>query len=199
MVNKKINNNGFDYVDLGLRSGTLWATCNVGATKPTEYGLYFQWGDTVGYAYDQIGKEKQFGWSDYNCRWKDIFKHATNNTILKLEFDAAHINMGGSWHMPTFKQIKELTTNTISNWTTQDGVNGRLFTSKKDDSKSIFIPAAGGTWGGSVLDSGNNGFVWSSMLNMDDADYGQDFRFNSYDARLSSHLRFVGFSVRGVI
>lgn len=194
-----MNNNDYNYIDLGLPSGTLWATCNVGANKPTDVGLYFQFGDTVGYLKDQIGKDKQFVWSDYNCRWKDIFEHATNNAILKLEDDAAHINMGGNWHIPTPKQIKELTTNTISTWTIHNGVNGKMFTSKRDSSKFIFIPAAGMGLGGSVQNSGRYGFIWSSMLNMDDIDYGQDLRFNQYNAYLSSHIRFVGFSVRGVI
>ena len=54
-MNKEINNNGYDYVDLGLPSGTLWATCNIGASKPSEYGLYFQWGDTIGYSLSDIG------------------------------------------------------------------------------------------------------------------------------------------------
>lgn len=57
-MDKEINNNGYEYVDLGLPSGTLWATCNVGASKPSDYGLYFQWGDTIGYPKDQIGKDK---------------------------------------------------------------------------------------------------------------------------------------------
>lgn len=59
-MDKKINNNGFEYVDLELPSGTLWATCNVGASKHSGFGLYFQWGDTNGYAKDQVGKNKQF-------------------------------------------------------------------------------------------------------------------------------------------
>ena len=61
---KNINSNGFDYVDLGLPSGTLWATQNVGASKPSDYGLYFQWGDSKGYTKKQLGKDKMFTWAD---------------------------------------------------------------------------------------------------------------------------------------
>ena len=64
-MDKKTNNNGYDYVDFGLPSGTLWATCNVGASKPSDTGLYFQWGDTKGYTAEQVGKDKQFDWDDY--------------------------------------------------------------------------------------------------------------------------------------
>ena len=205
-MDKEINNNnGFDYIDLGLPSGTLWANCNVGANKPTDYGLYFQWGDTQGCSIDQIGIErgqKKFSWTDYKFNpsgdGNTFTKYITNRATLDLEDDAAHTNMGGSWHMPTPTQIQELTANTTSTWTTQDGVNGRLFTSKKNG-KSIFIPAAGVAWDGSLLNSGDDGVVWSSMLSAGGVDYGQSLNFYSDDVYLGSNYRNGGFSVRGVI
>ena len=199
--------NGYDYVDLGLPSGTLWATCNVGATKPTEYGLYFQWGDTVGYTAAQVGTgegQKKFAsdWSDY--KWgvnPNFMKYTTTGETLELEDDAAHVNMGGDWHMPTPTQIQELinTANTTSTWTTQDGVNGRLFTSKSDPSKSIFIPAAGGAWNGSVHNIGDEADVWASMLGTVGVIYGQYLSFGSGFAYLGNSDRCYGFSVRGVV
>ena len=77
------NNNGYDYVDLGLPSGTLWATMNVGASKPSDYGQYFQWGDTQGYTADQIGtsegkKEFASDWSDYKWGKVQDFKKICN-------------------------------------------------------------------------------------------------------------------------
>ena len=199
----------YDYVDLGLPSGTLWATCNVGARKPTDYGLYFQWGDTIGYEAEQVGKDKQFAsdYSDYkwylsgtidenNLKFK---KYTTPGAILDLEDDAAHVHMGGDWHIPTPDQIRELLNNTTNTWTTQDGVNGRLFTSKKDGTKSIFIPAAGCAWDGSVLYSGIEADVWSSMLYTDNANYGQFLNFYSGYAYLNFDYRCCGFSVRGVV
>lgn len=204
-MDKGINNNGFEYVDLGLPSGTLWATCNVGANKPSDFGLYFQWGDTQGYTKEQVRKSKQFNWADY--KWNPsgdgntFTKYEANGDILDLEDDAAHVNMGGDWHMPTPEQIQELinTTNTTSIWMAQGGVNGRLFTSKKDNSKTIFIPAAGDACDGSVFDSGDYGYVWSSMLRVGNAINGQVLDFGSGDFNQNYYYRFLGFSVRGVV
>ena len=209
-MNKEINSNGFGYVDLCLPSRTLWATMNVGANKPSDFGLYFQWGDTQGYTKEQIGKgdgQKKFvsDWSDY--KWNPsgdgtkFTKYLATNEWLNLEDDAAHVNMGGAWHLPSPEQINELinTANTTSTWTTQDGVNGRLFTSKKDDSKSIFIPAAGGAWDGSVRGSGVYGVVWSSMLGTDDVGSGQALDFFSGNVFLCNCYRYYELSVRGVI
>ena len=161
-MSKDINNNGFDYVDLGLPSGTLWATMNVGASNPSDAGLYFQWGDTVGYSKDQVGKDKQFNWSDYKWGTSSNFtKYTTTGATLELEDDAAHVNMGGDWHMPTPEQIQELIDNTTQKTTTL----GITFTSKNDILKpSIFIPSAGLANNGKVQNIGTYGYVWSSML-----------------------------------
>ena len=200
--------NGHDYVDLGLPSGTLWATCNVGASKPSDAGLYFQWGDTVGYTYKQVGKgegKKAFIWADY--KWSidgsdtNFSKYTTIGATLELADDAANANMGGSWHMPTPDQIRELinTANTTNTWTAQDGVNGRLFTSK-NNGNSIFIPAAGGAWNGSLDYSGSGGGVWSSTLNANYVHSGQSLNFSSSFVSLGDgYYRYDGFSVRGVL
>ena len=207
-MDKTINSNGFDYVDLGLPSGTKWATMNVGASKPTDGGLYFQWGDTVGYTADQVGTgsgQKKFAsdWSDYKFGVSpDFTKYKDTGATLDLEDDAANANMGGDWHMPTPTQISELlnTAYTTNEWTTQDGVNGRLFTSKSYPSKSIFIPAAGLASDGSLSDSGDYGLVWSSMLSSSNVGYGQYLYFNSDDAILDDYFtRYYGYSVRGVL
>lgn len=197
--------NGHDYVDLGLPSGTLWATMNVGASKPSNAGLYFQWGDTVGYTADQVGKDKQFApdYSDYKwvSGWK-LTKYTTNGAKLELEDDAAHVHMGGDWHMPTPAQIQELLNNTISTWTTLDnGVSGMTFTSKKDTSKSIFFPAAGNTWRNSFYDVGGYGRIWTSVLSTNTIRYGQYLYFNNGNITLGDYVasRIGGRSVRGVI
>ena len=200
-----VNSNGFEYVDLGLPSGTLWSIMNVGASKPSDSGLYFQWGDTVGYTAAQVGTgdgKKKFAsdWSDYKWGKSPNFtKYTTTGATLELEDDAAHVHMGGSWHMPTPDQIGELLNNTTSTWTTQEGVSGRLFTSKMDGSKSIFIPAAGDAWGGSVQGSGDVGFVLSSMLCTDSVYCGQGLYFYSGDVFLYGSHRCDGRAVRGVI
>lgn len=209
-MDKNIDNNGYEYVDLGLPSGTKWATCNVGASKASDAGLYFQWGDTQGYTAEQVGKDKQFNWADYKWYLSGNYatdeiplkfkKYTTEGATLELEDDAAHANMGGDWHMPTPAQISELLNNTTHPWTTQDGVNGRLFTSKIDTSKSIFIPAAGDAWDGSLYGRGGNGNVWSSMLSTSNVFGGQGLYFGSGNVNLDSlNGRYDGFSVRGVI
>lgn len=198
---KHINNNGFDYVDLGLPSGTLWATMNVGASNPLNSGLYFQWGDTQGYRKDQIGKDKLFTQKSY--KWyddKNVFtKYTYKGATLELEDDAAHVNMGGSWHMPTPNQFKELINGTTSIWTEQNGINGRLFISKKDTLKSIFFPATGIAWDGMVLDRGRYGKVWLSMLSTSYDYFGQEFALYSDSVYLYYGYRYRGRSVRGVI
>ena len=202
-TSKEVNLNGHDYVDLGLPSGTLWATMNVGASKPSDYGLYFQWGDTSGYTADQVGTgsgQKKFVsvWSDYKWNASEGFsKYNTADESLDIEDDAAHVNMGGDWHMPSPQQIQELLNNTTHPWTTQNGVNGRLFTSKNGN--SIFIPAAGNAWDGSLSDRGDYGYVWSSMLSTDYVSSGQYLYFGSGGALLYYSYRYDGFSVRGVI
>jgi len=204
---KKINNNGFSYVDLGLPSGTLWATCNVGASKPSDFGLYFQWGDTKGYTKEQIekGKEKEFMRSDY--KWssgRTFTKYRTKGEMLEIEDDAAHANMGGDWHIPTPDQIQELineTTNTLIK--PLIGVNGILFTSKTDTSKSIFIPDASYVWGDFIFNSqicgSGNGTVWTSMLSADDVNDGQRLLFCTGYVGLGNNCRYEGLPVRGVI
>lgn len=206
-MDKGINSTGYDYVDLGLPSGTLWATKNVGADKPSDYGLYFQWGDTVGYTADQVGKgegQKGFYWSDYklsvNENSSNFSKYTKEGETLDLEEDAANVNMGGDWHIPTPVQFQELIDNTTTGWTESDGVSGIKFTSKKDDSKAIFIPAAGNAFCGKVNDIGFFGYIWSSMLSMFSIRSGRGLSFDRVNAYSNfSFLRSSGCSVRGII
>ena len=204
-MNKEINSNGFGYVDLNLPSGTLWAWKNVGAASPDESGLYFQWGDTQGYTADQVGTRRgQKNFSSYGYKWNPsgdgsaFTKYITEGAKLELEDDAAHVHMGGDWHMPTPKQIAELLNNTVNKWTTLDGVWGRLFTSK-NNGKSIFFPAAGYASGGSLYDVGDEADVWSSALGTGSACSGRYLSFDSYNVNLRRSYRYYGFSVRGVL
>ena len=202
---EKINNNGFDFVDLGLPSGTLWATKNIGADNSTDFGLYFQWGDVQGYTKKEIGLgkgQKKFAhdFSDYKWYSGGAFtKYKTEGATLELEDDAANVHMGGSWHIPSSEQIQELIDNTTSNWIKMDNVNGRLFTSENDASKFIFIPASGFAWDGSVQGSESHGSVWSSMLDTGFVDGGQSLFFGSGYANIYNGGRYHGHSVRGVI
>ena len=203
-----VNSNGFEYVDLGLPSGTLWSIMNVGASKPSDSGLYFQWGDTQGYTKEQAEEDKKFNWSDY--KWYESGNILEDNIVLKkstaegatldLEDDAAHVHMGGDWHMPSPAQYQELIDNTLSKYKkTQNGINGILFTSKKDKSKAIFIPSAGTVWNGMASFIGDNGYIWSSMMSTDSINCGKYLYFNSKKVRLSSTYLSDGLPVRGVI
>lgn len=205
-----VDANHYDYEDLGLPSGTLWATCNIGALRPIEVGLYFQWGDTKGYAFNQVGTgsgQKKFAndYSDYKWYLSGTIqednikfsKYTTSGATLELEDDAAHVNMKGDWHIPTPDQIDELIDNTTTAWTTSNG-SGMTFTSTTNG-KSIFIPAAGLAFDGSVRNK-NFGNVWSSMLNLASI-YTVDNLFLSSSGanHFTSRGRTNGSPVRGVI
>lgn len=207
MISKGIRNNGYDYADLGLPSGTLWATCNVGASKPSDYGLYFQWGDVKGYAANQVGKDngkKKFAmdWSDYKWgAYPNFTRYKETASILVLTDDAAQINMGGDWHLPYPAQIDELIDNTTIEWKDLNGVKGMLFTSKKDTAKSIFIPAAGYALDGSISLDGCLGYIWAAILSIYDNCIGQFLYLNKFEYGVGDKQseRFYGFPIRGVI
>ena len=195
--------NGHAYVDLGLPSGTKWATMNVGANSETDYGLYFAWGDTQGYA---DVSTKAFRWNDY--KWTEDggstmskYNKTDGKTVLDLEDDAVAANWGGSWKMPTETQFRELlnTANCTNVWTTVDGVNGRLFTSVTNGN-TLFIPAAGTARNGFVDLVGYNGFVWSSSLSSSAGKTtGRYLGFVSNSVGLDNNFRNYGQSVRGVV
>lgn len=163
--------NGHDYVDLGLPSGTLWATCNVGAATPEGYGDYFAWGETQ--------PKTTYNWSTYKyangnydqltkyCNWFDYgYNGFTDDlTVLQPGDDAATANWGSGWCMPTREQWVELYQNTANIWTTQNGVNGRLFTASNGN--SLFLPAAGARWDDELNHVGSLGLFCSSSLYSD--------------------------------
>jgi hypothetical protein len=180
---------GHDYVDLGLPSGLKWATCNVGATKPEEPGDYFAWGET--------GTKYQFVESNYKWRNNDntFSKYTRSDYItLQAEDDAATANWGGSWRMPTKDEWQELIDNTVSVWTTQNGVNGRLFTAT--NSNSIFLPAASFMVSTSLASQFADGKYWSSSL--DNPNDAWDAEFHSGSVHLLSSPRLQGMPVRPV-
>ena len=202
-------------VDLGLSSGTKWANMNVGATSESDYGLFFAWGETTGYA-----GSHDFGWTNY--KWSAGSKDGTqfskyvlssesnywggegsadNKTKLDLEDDAAHANWGGSWRMPTYAEVNELlATETDANytwtWTSVDGHNGYRITNKST-SATIFLPAAGYWDGTSLTEQGNRGLYWTSSLF--DSPRGLILYFSNMTTPGSDwHPRSYGFTVRPV-
>ena len=195
--------NGHEYVDLGLPSGTLWATCNVGATTPEGYGDHFAWGETQPKSYydwstykycnggnsNQLTKYCDYPYSGYNG-------FTDNLTILQPTDDAATANWGNGWQTPSKDQWDELLNNTTNTWTTRNGVNGRLFTAS--NGRSLFLPAAGYRWAGELYIVGTYSRYWSSSLNTGCPSYAWDFNFDSDDYYMDCYLRLYGLSVRAV-
>ena len=183
----------FEAVDLGLPSGLKWASFNVGATKPEEYGDYFAWGETK--------PKKDYSWSTYTFElgtdYKGPFsKYVTdptygtvdNKTALDPEDDAASANWGGNWRMPTYEEFYELLMNCTWTWTDDyngTGIAGRVVTASNGN--SIFLPAAGST-----------GHYWSSSINSYYPSFAVYFGFNSDDVYWSDSSRSYGLSVRPV-
>lgn len=190
----------YEFVDLGLPSGILWATTNVGATKPEEFGLYFAWGETEGYtAEDVAAGKKVFSWDDYKFGTKDNLTkyNATDGlTVLALEDDAAYQSDKGC-RMPSQEELQELIDNTNGTLETLNGVNGRRFTSKTN-SNSIFVPAAGYYSNGSVYYVGSDGDLWSSSLDESSSRYALGVYFFSDNVIVDSISRYYGLSIRPV-
>ncbi len=189
-----------DWVDLGLPSGLLWATRNVGATSPEDYGDYFAWGET--------SPKSVYDWSTYrycNGDYDQLTKYCSlssygyygftdNLTILQPSDDAATANYGG--RTPTEEEWRELMDHTTSQWTTQNGVNGCRFTGSNGN--SLFLPAAGVRWYSSLYYDGIRGYYWSSSLDTGYPDVAWDFYFGSDNLGMGGEGRGYGFTVRAV-
>ena len=212
-----------DWVDLDLPSGTLWATCNVGANSPEEYGDYFAWGEIT-------PKKSNGTWGDYSwgtykwmnagqADWTQINKYTfvdnqteacwynsngtfigDGQTVLLPEDDAATANWGSKWQMPSVEQMRELidSENTTSTWTTMNGVNGRLVTSIRNNA-SIFLPAGGRRNGTETQWEGSYGFYWPTMTDKTYSDRACQFSFSASSISIvGSFDRYAGESIRPV-
>lgn len=187
---------GREYVDLGLPSGTLWATCNVGANSPKEYGDYFAWGETA--PKDEYDWTTYFDTDDGGSTFKKYYNKG-GLTELQPEDDAATANWGSGWQMPSRAQIIELCDSryTTKEWTQVNGVNGRKITSKSNGN-SIFLPAAGYRYDTSLDRAGSSGYYWLRSLHEDISDYAYDLSLYSSDIWWYSNDRSSGLSVRPV-
>ena len=174
---------GHDYVDLYLPSGTLWATMNVGASKPEDYGSYFAWGET---------STK----SDYSL---STYTYSSDPRELPTSADAAYVSWGSNWRMPSQEQFGELINSryTTTTWTTLNGVKGRLITSKTNGN-SIFLPAAGYRVATSLSNAGSYGYYWSRTLYTSTTSDAYYLYFGSSSVHTGSSYRYGGLSVRPV-
>ena len=193
-------NNGHEAVDLGL--SVKWATMNVGASSPEDYGDYFAWGETTGY---NSGKT-DFSWSTYkycNGNSTSFTKYCIlpssgtvdSKTTLELSDDAAYANWGGTWRMPTYDELMELCASCTWTWTTQNGVNGYKVTGTNGN--SIFLPAAGYREKTDLKFS--ESYYWSSSLNyLSSSSSAWYVFFYSSNVGRSYGSRYRGQSVRPV-
>ncbi|MBR5118422.1 MAG: hypothetical protein IK100_07240 [Muribaculaceae bacterium] len=189
-------------IDLGLPSGTKWACCNLGANIPTEGGDFYAWGEIATKPY----------FAKYNYKWyisgddHNITKYCGNSSFgtvdnrieLEPEDDAAYVNWGPDWRIPSLAQFYELRNNSTAKWTSVNGTGGFLFKSTTNG-KAVFLPAAGFPYNG-IQDVGSNGFYWTRRYNYDvRPDLGYMFRIHSGGALMGYYYnRHFGASVRAV-
>ena len=192
----------YTYVDLGLPSGTLWATCNVGADKPDGSGDYFAWGE--------INPKTTYSWNTYQYAkgsWNELTKYCSKAidgydnytdklTTLQLSDDVAAVRLGDGWCIPTEEQWLELFQNTHSEWVKTDYAIGMLFTASND--VWLFLPFAGRRRDNDVKGDGSNGFYWSSSLYTDNPHYAYNFFLNSGNWTKQYVSRCHGLSIRPV-
>lgn len=189
-------------VDLGL--SVNWATCNVGASSPTDFGGYFAWGE--------VQSKSSYDWESYKlCKGslESITKYCVDNghgsvdgrQTLDKSDDAATVALGGSWRIPTRDEVRELTEKCTWTWTNAGGVSGYKVTSNVQGytDKSIFLPAGGYRWGTTSNESGLTGCYWSSSVYPDDSSNAYNLTFNSLNVEWYMDGRASGFAVRPVI
>lgn len=195
--------NDHEWVDLGL--SVKWATCNVGADSPGDYGSYFAWGETSPkeiYSWDNLqyhvsgATKDDIKFSKYvsNSQYGDI----DDKKILDLSDDAASVSWGGEWRMPTIDELMELMSGCVWTWTVQDGHNGYLVTSKKNGN-SIFLPAAGARVDDGLRHNSIYGGYWSSSLTEKNSYFADNVFFREGSIGEGAYFRNLGRSIRPVL
>ncbi len=185
------NTNGHEYVDLGLPSGLLWATCNVGATNPEDFGDYFAWGETV--------TKSEYTRSNSTTCGKTMADISGN-----AEYDVARANWGGTWRIPTKTEIEELINNCTWEWITlywssNNEIKARGYIVTGPNGNNIFLPAAGYRDGSSLGNKDSFGGYWSSSsLGGSSADGAYSLFFDSGNYYSINYYRYFGLSVRPV-
>ena len=178
------------FVDLALPSGLLWCEHNVGASTPYEHGLYFSWGNVTGHA---EGSGYDFSQTAYDATDGAAL---TGNIPTNNTYDMARHNMGSPCRLPTVGEFQELNSNCTSEWTDEDGVAGRRFTSNINGN-SIFFPASGFYSGTTLYSRGADGFYWSASFYSASNAYSLNFNSSSVNPAYYYYRR-CGFSVRAV-
>ena len=197
---------GREYVEI---AGIKWATMNVGAKKPTDFGHYFQWGDVRRYKDEQVGSSKKlFNWESYKFaedsdRSFTKYNGSDNKRVLDPIDDPVTMCWGDGWRLPTMEEFVALGNATNSRWTTnykRSGVAGLVLTDKTDKSNELFFPACGRCSDGSVDGMGLDGSYWSSSLHSIYVQRTYRLYFYCHNVIWQHNgYRCRGYSVRGVL
>ena len=195
--------NGHEFVEI---AGIKWATCNVGAEKPTDLGFYFQWGDRKGYTADEVGKIKVFNlnyYKHYNGKRLTKYNEFDGKLVLDLCDDAAFAYMGQGWRMPIQEDIRNLMANAITTWTCNyqnSGVAGMVFTDITDNTKELFFPAASSCANDRTYDLNSYGCYWYRSLYLDNRFCANRLFFNFNEIIWNDYsYRDFGFPIRGIL
>ena len=187
---------GVEAVDLGL--SVKWANMNVGAKKASGFGTYFAWGETKSKDYYSWNT---YAWSKGDSQFLTKYSNTDRRSQLAPVDDAAHVNLGGGWRMPTVDEFEELINNCTWEWTTQDGVNGYKVTSKKTGN-SIFLPITGFRYYAETQFRSIMGVYWTSSLYTGNPNKAWCLEFNFSDIKVHygnlSSNRFSGRCIRAV-
>ena len=184
---------GHGYVDLGLPSGKKWATCNVGADKPEDYGDYFAWGETTTKSDYSSSNSLTYGVSYSELQAQGIID---GNGNLTPSYDAAAANWGGGWRMPTREECQELVDYCEWEWTEVNGVEGKRVIGP--NGSCIFLPAAGFRYELSLRNAGDYGYFWSSTPYVDYDSYAYHFYFSRVGAGVLNSRRGDGVTIRPI-
>ena len=191
--------NGYGYVDLGLSA--KWATCNVGATSPEEYGDYFAWGETTTKETYTMENSLTNGISDIDLQVGGYVERRVGSyydgNYLASQYDAATANWGGAWRMPNYYDMWELLTECTWEWIQTNDFRGYKVTGPSG--ASIFLPAAGCRHGSSLNYAGSDGYYWSSTPDEGNSYDAYRLYFNSDGRNMDNDYRYYGRSVRPVL
>ncbi len=202
------NVDNHEYVDLGLPSGTLWATCNMGAAKSTEYGDLFAWGETETKDTFWVENYKFYNIKNIEAKEIKVTKYNTDSTladfdgkaVLESQNDVAFVSWGGDWRMPTKEELQELANGCDWEWTANfenSGAAGRIGKSKTNGN-TIFLPGAGFGERNGCNGRGHCGFYWSCSLVLKSLGAASCLFFNKAYFYATSDWRYRGFAVRAV-
>jgi hypothetical protein len=192
--------NGHAYVDLGLPSGTKWATMNVGANSATDVGLYFQWADTQGYTASQVGVDKTFNWGSYKYSYGlpptfTKYNGTDGKTVLDANDDAVQVAWGGNWRTPTIEEFQEL-----SGYTTSAFTNDCLVFTSTVNGNTLTFPAGGWCERSQIQQLGIYGDYWTRVLYDSDVKMARSFIFRNGSVNWRGLAnRELGYTVRGVV